>query len=62
MNVAVALTEQGSPFRMANNDIGAAEIAQHRTGDFAGEGALLLPVEILRAKGNVGGRVQHGMH
>src|SRR4029079_12716260 len=47
---------------MADDDIGAAKVAQHRAGGLAGARALLFPVQILRAERQVGGGTQNAMH
>src|SRR6476646_11097115 len=45
---------------MADDHISAAEVAQHRPGNFAGKRALLLPMDILRTEHKVSGSAQGG--
>ena len=50
----VGFTEILAALRVADDHVGAADSHQHAAGDFAGVCALLFPVEVLRADGDVG--------
>ena len=49
----VGLAEQRPPLGVADDDVLGAGLADHRRADLAGEGALALPVEILRGNRDV---------
>ena len=50
MNHLIPLTEEGSPFRVADNHICAADFAEHSRGDFTGKCPFFRFVEVLRGQ------------
>ena len=52
----VRLAEVLAPLGVADDRRVDPELAQHRRGDLAGEGALALPVHVLRADGHLASR------
>src|SRR5438876_5752905 len=46
----LALAEDMAPLRVAEDHVAAADVLQHQRGDLAREGALALPVHVLRAE------------
>ena len=55
LNILISFAEERAAFRMADDHIAAAKIAQHRSGHFSGEGPVLLPMYILCAEADPGG-------
>src|SRR6185437_7180696 len=49
----VGLAKVLATFRVADDDMSAAASQQHGSGNLSREGALLLPVEVLAADGDV---------
>jgi len=58
LNILISFSEERATFRMADDHIAAAKIAQHRSGHFPGEGPVRFPVHILCAEAEIGGRAQ----
>ena len=54
-NTLISFAEERSAFRMANDHIAAAKIAQHRSGHFSSEGPVRFPMYILCAEADPGG-------
>ena len=50
MNHLITLTEEGSPFRVADNHIRAADFAEHSRGDLTGKCPFFRFVEVLRGQ------------
>ena len=49
----VALVKEPAALRVTNNHVTAARFGQHRSGDFAGKGALFAPGNVLAADEDV---------
>ena len=46
----IGVPEVPPPFRMAHDDIAAADVGQHPSGNLAGKRALVFPMKVLRAE------------
>src|SRR6267378_4627017 len=53
-DVIVRFTEELAALGVADDDVAAAGLGEHRGGDFAGEGAFLTPGDVLARDGDVG--------
>ena len=55
LDMLIPFAEERAPFRVADDHITAAKIAQHRCRHFPGESPMLLPMYVLCAKADPGG-------
>jgi hypothetical protein len=58
LNMFISLAEKRATFRVTDDHIAAAKIAQHRSGHFSGEGSMRFPVHILCTEAEIRGGVQ----
>src|SRR5208282_806669 len=54
VHLVIGFAKDVAPLGMPDESEAAAQLGDHARGDFAGPGAFLLPVEVLRADGDVG--------
>ena len=52
LNAVVLFTEECAAFRMAENDVAAAKILEHRRGNLPRISTAIFPEEVLRAELN----------
>src|SRR2546426_8656656 len=53
-DVVIALAKNLAALGVADDDVAAADLGKHRSGDFAGEGAFLDPGNVLAVDGDAG--------
>ncbi len=58
LNMLISFAEKSATFRMADDHIAAAKIAQHRSGHFPGEGPAGFPMHILCTEAEIRGGAQ----
>src|SRR6266568_1770638 len=53
-DVVIGLAKKLAALGVADDDVAAADLGKHRSGDFAGEGAFLAPGNVLAGDGDAG--------